>query len=112
MPIKFAVKIVRLKIYNYDYCQSDDLDLHSRSQKRLKLLLVFNLQYLSQYFSYYIQQLGTPVLICMAHIYIYIYVYARFVVFDLDFEIVCKACPSYSVSLSVSHSRPDMTFRG
>ena len=40
MPVKFAVKIVRLKVYmaiaksrqkvyNYDHCQSDDLDLHS-----------------------------------------------------------------------------------
>ena len=32
MTIKFAVKIVQ-----FDYCQSDDLDLHSRSQDCLKL---------------------------------------------------------------------------
>ena len=32
MPIKFAVKLVRLKVYNNYHCQSDDLDLHSRSQ--------------------------------------------------------------------------------
>ena len=33
IPIKFAVKIVRLKgLYLYDHCHSDDLDLHSRSQ--------------------------------------------------------------------------------
>ena len=36
MPIKFAVKIVWLKVY-YDHCQSNDLDLHVRSQVRLKL---------------------------------------------------------------------------
>ena len=38
----------------YDHCQSDDLDLHSSSQVRLKRLL-FKLQYLRQYLSYYIQ---------------------------------------------------------
>ena len=27
MTITFAVKIVRLRVYNYDRCQSDDLDL-------------------------------------------------------------------------------------
>ena len=37
IAIKFAVKIVRLKIYIYDHCQSDDLDLHSRSQLHLRL---------------------------------------------------------------------------
>ena len=36
MLIKFAVKIVRLKVYKFDHCQSNDLDLHSRSQVRLK----------------------------------------------------------------------------
>ena len=36
MPIKFAVKIVRLKVYII-FSQSDDLDLHSRSQLRRKL---------------------------------------------------------------------------
>ena len=35
MPIKFAVKIVRLKVYIL-FSQSDDLNLHSRSQLRLK----------------------------------------------------------------------------
>ena len=35
----------------YDRCQSDDLGLHSRSQT----CLLFNLQYLIQYLSYYIQ---------------------------------------------------------
>ena len=39
----------------YDHCQSDDLGLHSRSQVHLKPDLVFNLQYLGQYLSYYIQ---------------------------------------------------------
>ena len=38
----------------YDHCQSDDLDLYSRSQVRLKRL-IFNLQYLGQYLSYCIQ---------------------------------------------------------
>ena len=36
IPTKFAVKTVRLKVCNYDHCQSDDLDLHTRSQVRLK----------------------------------------------------------------------------
>ena len=36
MPIKFTVKIVRLKIYLI-FSQTDDLTLHSRSQVRLKL---------------------------------------------------------------------------
>ena len=36
-------------------CQSDDLDLHSRSPEHLKLLLLFNLQYLGQYLSCSIQ---------------------------------------------------------
>ena len=36
-PIKFAVKIVRLKgLYFMIFLQSDDLTLHSRSQVRLK----------------------------------------------------------------------------
>ena len=36
MPIKFAVKTVRLKVYIIG-SQSDDLVLHPRSQLRLKL---------------------------------------------------------------------------
>ena len=56
MPIKFAVKIVGLKVHmSYDHCQSDDLDFHSRSQMCLKLDYFFNLQYLGQYLSCYIQ---------------------------------------------------------
>ena len=35
--LKFAVKIVRLKVYTDNLRQSDDLDLRSRSQLRLKL---------------------------------------------------------------------------
>ena len=35
MPITFAVKIVRLKVYII-FCQFDDLALHSKSQLRLK----------------------------------------------------------------------------
>ena len=35
-PIKFAVKTVRLKVH-YDHCQSNDLDLHLRSQVHIKL---------------------------------------------------------------------------
>ena len=34
---KFAVKIVRPKVYKYVICQSDNLDLHARSQMRLKV---------------------------------------------------------------------------
>ena len=36
IPIKLAVKVVRLKV-NVTFSQSDDLALHSRSQLRLKL---------------------------------------------------------------------------
>ena len=36
MPIKFAVKIVWLKVY-MTIASFDDLDLHSKSQVRLKL---------------------------------------------------------------------------
>ena len=36
MPIMFAVKIDRLKVNKDDRCLTDDLDLHSRSQLRLK----------------------------------------------------------------------------
>ena len=58
MPIMFAVKMVRLKVYKKN-SQSDDLALHSRSQLRLKLD-IFNLyynvnSYLRQYLSYGIQ---------------------------------------------------------
>ena len=40
MPIKFAVQVVQLKVYNnyYILCQSDDLDLYSSSQLRLKVI--------------------------------------------------------------------------
>ena len=41
----------------YDHCQSDDLGLYSRSQVRLKTTVLFNLQYIEQYLSYYIQTL-------------------------------------------------------
>ena len=54
MPLTFAVMIVRLKVCLYDR-QSDALDLHLRSDVRLKLDYFFNLQYLGQYLSYYIQ---------------------------------------------------------
>ena len=37
MAIKFTVKTVRLNVYIQSFPQSDDLDLHSRSQLRLKL---------------------------------------------------------------------------
>ena len=39
----------------YDRCQSDNLDLHSKSQVCLKLDYFFNLQHLGQYLSYYLQ---------------------------------------------------------
>ena len=42
MPIKFTVKIVRLKVY-YNHCQSDDLDLHARSQVCLKCVSTCNI---------------------------------------------------------------------
>ena len=73
MPIKFAVKIVRLLVYNYDHCQSDDLDTSVP-----ETWLLFNLQYLRQYLSYYIKTWhdGRPMLGIHAH--------ASFNDFDLD----------------------------
>ena len=44
MPIEFAVKIVRLKLYII-VSKSEDLALHSRSQLRLKLDNILNLYY-------------------------------------------------------------------
>ena len=111
MPMKFAVKIVRLKVYNYDYCQSDDLDLHSRSQKRLKLLLVFKLQYLCQYFSYTFNNLAHRYLYAWhihIHIYIYIYIYT-FMLVLLTLTLTLKSfarlvplVPFLSLSLTVA----------
>ena len=46
MPIKFAMKTVRLEGL-CNLCESDDLDLHTRSQPRLKLDILFNLQFSS-----------------------------------------------------------------
>ena len=59
MPITFAVKTVRLKI-NIICSQSDELDLHSRSQLRLKVDKGFNVylnrnNYIGTYLSYGIQ---------------------------------------------------------
>ena len=55
MPMTSAVKIAWLTDYNNDQCESDDLDLYSRSQVRLKHDYVFSLQYLGQHLWYYIQ---------------------------------------------------------
>ena len=54
VPIKVAVKIIRLKVCII-FSQSDDLDLHSRSQLLLKrqcFNLYYNSNYLGQYLSY------------------------------------------------------------
>ena len=79
MPITFDAMIVRIKVYNYDPCQSDNRDLHSRSQVRFKTL-VFNLQYLGQYLSYYIYIQTWHGGILMDAIY----AHARFDDLDLD----------------------------
>ena len=42
MPIKFAVKIVRLYVY-FIFSQSDDIDLQSRSEMSIKVDIFFNL---------------------------------------------------------------------
>ena len=59
MSIKYAVKILRLKVYVI-FLQSGDLNLQSRSQLRLKLgkkmfNLYYNSHYLGQYLRYDIQ---------------------------------------------------------
>ena len=66
-------------VYN-DHCQSDDLELHSRSHVRLKLTcLLFNLQYIGQHLSYYIATWHGGRLMHGLEP-------------DHDFEKVCKAC--------------------
>ena len=62
----------------YDHCQSDNLDIHSRSQVLLKLYYFFNLQYLGQYLSFYIQAWHDSTLMDA------VYVYSRFD--DLDHD--------------------------
>ena len=72
MPIKFSVKIVRLKVYVI-FSQSDDLDLYSRSQLRLKLNKCFYLYYNSNISDTnwaMAFKLGMPVDLCMSYIYI------------------------------------------
>ena len=58
IPIKFAVKIVRQKVYVI-FSQSDDLAVHARSQLRLKVdkcltctIILIAIIYLGQYLSY------------------------------------------------------------
>ena len=72
MPITFALKIVRLTVYmSLILSQLDDLNLHSRSQRRLKLdkhvICTINTfsdrsQYLSMIFK-----LGMTVDLCMVY---------------------------------------------
>ena len=85
MPIKFAVKIVRLKVYII-FPQSDNLDLHSRSQLRLKLdkthtlpLLWRNaerkkgkLDKLVTYTTIVASKLGMTVDLCMAYMFMFV----------------------------------------
>ena len=77
MPIKFAVKRVRLKDY-YDHCQSDGLGLYSRSQVRLKLdcFLTCNTSDIPWVITF---KLGKTV-----DLWIALYVRARFDDLDLD----------------------------
>ena len=75
MPIMFAVKIVSLKVY-MTIASPMTLTFNSRSQMRLTLL--FNLQYLEQYLSYYVQTWHDGKLIHG------IYAHARFDDLDLD----------------------------
>ena len=71
MPITSAVKITRHP------CQTDYLDLHSRSQLRLKLdnsltcSLIVNISDNIEAVAF---NVGMTVDLCMAYIYIYIYI--------------------------------------
>ena len=87
--IKFAVKIVPTKGL-YNYCQSDDLDFHSRPHSASQTLPLFNLQYLGQYLIYYTQTWHD------GRIMHGIYAHARFddLELDIDFENVCRTCPT------------------
>ena len=88
-------------IGRYDHCPSDDRDLHSRSQVCRSLDYFFNLQYLGQYLSYYIQTWHDGRLMHIT------YAHARLddLELDLDFENVCKACPSsFFESLSLQRN--------
>ena len=90
MPTTFAVKIVRLKRV-YDHCQYDDLDLNSRSQVRLKVDYFLSCNILENILCYYFQTWHGSTLTHGIHAR-----HGRFddLVFDLNFENVCKACSS------------------
>ena len=112
VPTKFVVKIVLLKVYitiaspmsptkGLDYhCQSNDLDLHSRSQMHQ----FFNLQYIGQYLSYYIQTWhGRRLMHDM-----YAQAHFDYLELDLDFENVCKACTScFSLNCTIQPAMLD-----
>ena len=82
-PIKFAVKIVRLK--DYAICsQCEDLSLHSRSQLCLKLDKCYTCTIVAisrtVFLKLFMPQLGMPTDLCMA----YKYAHAHFNDHDLD----------------------------
>ena len=54
----------------HDHCQSDDLDLHSRSQVHLKLdyLLTYNILDINRYLSYITLKLGMTVVLWMPYV--------------------------------------------
>ena len=71
MPIIFAAKIVRLKVYIIRSL-SDDLGLHLRSQLRLTIDKCFNLYFNSNIFeniSAMTFKLGKKVDLCMGYLY-------------------------------------------
>ena len=84
MPIKFAMNTVRPKVYNYNRCESGNLDLHLKVTSASQPWLLLNLHYLGQYLSNIQTWYGGRVM----------YAPARFndFEFDLDFETVGKAC--------------------
>ena len=92
MPITFSEKIVRLKVYII-FSQSDDLDLHSRSQLRLKLdtflsccLIVIG--YLGQYYvSYGIQTWNDGRLV---HGIYYVHAHSDYLDLDARSQWLCR----------------------
>ena len=92
MPIKFGVRIVQLKVYIWplpDRWPWPSFKVTSASQT----WQLFNLQYLGQYLSYYIQMWHGSRLMHGLEL-------------DLDFEHICKTCPTCLFLLTSNYRLP------
>ena len=76
----------------YDYCQSDDIDLHSRSQVCLKLDYFLTCNVLDNIYTITFK-LCMMVDLCMAYMLILV-----LMTLNLTLKNVCKTCPSWGFS--------------